>query len=340
MADNLTPDSNEPSSPAAPPENGGARAKEREPNWERAALERIALAAINEQRAARRWKIFFRFAFLAVLLLVVWGLFDFSGDKVSTGGQHTALVSLDGEISSDTNANAEDINTALDNAFDDDGTVGVILRINSPGGSPVQAGIINSEIRRLRTKYPSKPLYVVVGDMCASGGYYVAAAADKIYVDKASIVGSIGVLMDGFGFTGLMDKLGIQRRLRTSGENKGFYDPFSPDTPAMDAHAQAMLDQIHQQFIDAVRQGRGKRLHETSEVFSGLFWTGEKSVELGLADGFGDMDYVARNVIKAPDIVDYTVKESISDRVARKFGAAVGDAAMHAMILSGKMQLR
>ncbi|TKC83890.1 S49 family peptidase [Trinickia terrae] len=340
MADNLHPDSSESSGPPSAPDNSGARAKEREPNWERAALERIALAAINEQRAARRWKIFFRFAFLAVLMIVAWGLVDFSGDKVSTTGRHTALVSLDGEISSGTNANAEDINTALDNAFDDDGTVGVILRINSPGGSPVQAGIINREIRRLRAKYPGKPFYVVVGDMCASGGYYVAAAADKIYVDKASIVGSIGVLMDGFGFTGLMDKLGIQRRLRTSGENKGFYDPFSPDTPAMDAHAQAMLDQIHQQFIDAVREGRGKRLRETPEIFSGLFWTGEKSVELGLADGFGDTDYVAREVIKAPDLVDYTVKESITDRVARKFGASVGNAAVHALLLGGKLQLR
>jgi protease-4 len=330
MADNLTPDSNEPSDTGA----------KREPNWERAALERIALAAINEQRAARRWKIFFRFAFLAVLLLLAWAVFDMTGEKVAPSGRHTALVTLDGEISSDSNANAEDINTALDNAFDDDGAAGVILRINSPGGSPVQAGIINSEIRRLRGKYPAKPLYVVVGDMCASGGYYVAAAADKIYVDKASVVGSIGVLMDGFGFTGLMDKLGIQRRLRKSGENKAFYDPFSPDTPKMDAHAQAMLDQIHEQFIDAVRQGRGKRLHETPDIFSGLFWTGEKSIELGLADGFGDTDYVAREVIKAPDLVDYTVKESITDRVARKFGAAVGSAAVHTLVLGSKLQLR
>jgi protease-4 len=330
MADNLTPDSNDPS---------GTDAK-RESNWERAALERIALAAINEQRAARRWKIFFRFAFLAVLLLLAWGVFDITGEKAAPTGRHTALVTLDGEISSDSNANAEDINTALDNAFDDDGAAGVILRINSPGGSPVQAGLINSEIRRLRGKYPAKPLYVVVGDMCASGGYYVAAAADKIYVDKASVVGSIGVLMDGFGFTGLMEKLGIQRRLRKSGENKGFYDPFSPDTPKMDAHAQEMLDQIHGQFIDAVRQGRGKRLHETPDIFSGLFWTGEKSIELGLADGFGDADYVAREVIKAPDLVDYTVKESITDRVARKFGAAVGSAAVHALVLGGKLQLR
>jgi protease-4 len=195
--------------------------------------------------------------------------------------------------------------------------------------------MVNAEIHRLRAKYPAKPLYVVVGDICASGGYYIAVAADKIYVDRASIVGSIGVLMDGFGFTGLMDKLGIQRRLHTSGVNKGFYDPFSPETPAMDQHAQAMLDQIHGQFIEAVRKGRGKRLHETPDTFSGLFWTGEKSVELGLADGFGDTGYVARDVIKAPDIVDYTIKESISNRIARKFGAAVGSAAVHTLIEGG-----
>ena len=334
MSDNLTPGSNQSSDPSRQP---GATS---EPGWERAALERIALAAISEQRAARRWKIFFRFVALGIVLVLAWGIFDFSGDKVTSTGRHTALVSLDGEISSSTNANADDINSALDSAFDDAGTAGVVLAINSPGGSPVQAGIINSEIQRLRQKYPSIPLYVTVGDMCASGGYYVAAAADKIYVDKASIVGSIGVLMDSFGFTGLMDKLGIQRRLHTSGENKGFFDPFSPDTPKMDAHAQEMLDQIHQQFIDAVRQGRGKRLHETPDTFSGLFWTGEKSVELGLADGFGNTDFVAREIIKAPDIVDYTVKDSFTDRVARKFGAAVGSAAMHAMVLGGKLNLR
>jgi len=326
MSDNPTPDPIEPSG------TDRRRGAEPEPGWERAALERIALAAITEQRAARRWRIFFRFVYLAVLLLIVWGVFDFTGERVTTTGRHTALVTLDGEISSDTNANADDINTALDNAFDDEGTAGVILRINSPGGSPVQAGIINREIRRLRGKYPSIPLYVVVDDMCASGGYYVAAAADKIYVDRASIVGSIGVLMDGFGFTGLMDKLGIQRRLHTSGANKGFFDPFSPETPKMDEHAQQMLDQIHAQFIDAVRQGRGKRLHENPDIFSGLFWTGEQSIALGLADGLGDTDYVAREIIKAPDVVDYTVKESLSDRVARKFGAAVGAAAPRARV--------
>ena len=337
MSDNLTPDPNEPAAAGRTPRQTAAD----EPNWERAALERIALAAVNEQRAARRWRIFFRFLFLGVLIVVAWAVLDFSGEKVATSsGRHTALVTLDGEISSDTNANAEDIDAALASAFDDAGTAGVVLRCNSPGGSPVQAGIIYREIRRLRAKYPSIPLYVVVSDMCASGGYYAAAAADKIYVDKASIVGSIGVLMDGFGFTGLMDKLGIQRRMRTSGENKGFYDPFSPDTPKMDEHAQKMLDEIHAQFIDAVKQGRGKRLQESPDIFSGLFWTGEKSVELGLADGFGDTDYVAREIIKAPDVVDYTVKESITDRVARKFGAAVGSGAVHAMAAIGKLNLR
>ncbi|HEV3105738.1 MAG TPA: S49 family peptidase [Trinickia sp.] len=328
MADNHTPEL-----PDFPESRRPAGA--REPNWERAVLERVALAAINEQRAARRWRIFFRFACLAVALLIVFVVFGVSRDKVAVSGRHTALVSLEGEIASDSNANAEDIAAALKHAFADSGTAGVILHIDSPGGSPVQAGIINAEMRRLRAKYPTKPLYVVVGDMCASGGYYVAAAADKIYVDRASIVGSIGVLMDGFGFTGLMDKLGVQRRLHTAGANKGYYDPFSPETTAMDEHAQAMLDQIHQQFIEAVRQGRGKRLHETSDIFSGLFWTGEKSVSLGLADGFGDTGYVAREVIKAPDVVDYTMKESLSDRITRKFGAAVGNAAVHALVLGG-----
>ncbi|QBQ97094.1 S49 family peptidase [Paraburkholderia pallida] len=340
MSDNLTPDPNEPARPAPAGKSGSAPGADGgKPGWEREALERIALAAINEQRAARRWRIFFRFAFLAVLAVIAWSLLDLSGARVDSGGRHTALVTLDGEISSDTQANADDINSALDSAFDDDGTAGVILHIDSPGGSPVQAGIINDEIHRLRKKYPAIPLYVVVGDMCASGGYYVAAAADKIYVNKASIVGSIGVLMDGFGFTGLMDKLGVQRRLRTSGENKGFYDPFSPDTPKMDAHAQEMLDQIHQQFIDAVKAGRGQRLKDSPDVFSGLFWTGQKSVELGLADGFGDNDYVAREVIKAPDIIDYTVKQGITDRVAKRFGASIGSAAVHSLISAGKVSL-
>ncbi|GGD67910.1 S49 family peptidase [Caballeronia grimmiae] len=309
-------------------------------HWERDALERIALAAIREQRAARRWRIFFRFVFLAVVLFIAWGVFDFTGDHVSKTAKHTALIDLQGEISANSDASADNIGAALESAFEDEGTAGVILRINSPGGSPVQAGIVNREIGRLRAKYPKTPLYVVVDDMCASGGYFIAAAADRIYVDRASIVGSIGVLMDGFGFTGLMDKLGVERRMHTSGANKGAFDPFSPETPQMTAHAQDMLNAIHKQFIDAVKQGRGKRLKDDPELFSGMFWTGEKSVELGLADGFGDANYVAREVIKQPDIVDYTQKESIGERVVRRFGASVGDAAVRALTLGGKLQLR
>lgn len=327
MPDDLTP---EPSTQAQPQPSSSS--PKHGSNWERDALERVALAAIHEQRAARRWKIFFRFAFLVVLLLIAFGLVDVSGDRVAaTAGRHTALVTIDGEIAANTNANAEDVSKALRNAFGDSNTAGVIVQIDSPGGSPVQAGMINREIRRLRAKYPGTPLYVVVGDLCASGGYYIAAAADKIYVDRASIVGSIGVLMEGFGFTGLMDKLGVQRRLHTSGANKGFFDPFSPETLAMTQHAQAMLDEIHRQFIDAVREGRGKRLKETPDTFSGLFWTGETSVEMGLADGFGDTRYVAREVIHASRIVDYTEKGSIPSRIARKFGTAVGSAAVHAL---------
>jgi protease-4 len=314
--------------------SGSATASAEAGGWERAMLEKVLMASIREQRAARRWRIFFRFVSLAIVGLIFYAFASFEGETVSTG-RHTALVSLDGEIAARTNASAENINASLQAAFADDNTVGVILKINSPGGSPVQAGMINDEIRRLRAKYKKIPLYVVVEEMCASGGYYVAAAADKIYVDKASIVGSIGVLMDGFGFTGLMSKLGVERRLHTSGENKGFYDPFSPETPKMDAHAQALLDQVHAQFIKAVKDGRGKRLHETPDMFSGLFWTGEKSVELGLADGYGTTDTVARDVLKAPDLVDYTVKESLTNRVARKFGAAVGSAAMKALAAGG-----
>lgn len=307
---------------------------------ERTVLESILFAAIKEQRAARRWKIFFRFAFLGVLLVFAEGFFDFSGNKVPNLGHHTALITLEGEIASGRNANAQDFNTALEHAFEDNGTAGIVLQINSPGGSPVQANIMYTQIKRLRTKYPAIPLYVVIGDMCTSGSYYVAAAADKIYVDKVSIVGSIGVLMGGFGFTGLMEKLGIERRIRVSGQNKAFYDPFSPKTPKMDQHAQAMLHQIHAQFIAAVREGRGKRLRETLDIFSGLFWTGEQSVELGLADGYGDLNYVAREIIKAPNIVDYTVQESLSERVVRKFGAAAGSAAAHVLIPGSNLSLR
>ncbi|MBP0624293.1 S49 family peptidase [Cupriavidus consociatus] len=307
-------------------------------SWERDVLEKVLTASLREQRAARRWRIFFRFVGLALLALIFIALFDFKGDGINTSGRHTAMVTLEGEIAAGTPASAESINASLQAAFADSNAAGVILKINSPGGSPVQAGIINDEIHRLRGIYPSKPFYVVIEEICASGGYYVAAAADKIYVDKASIVGSIGVLMDGFGFTGLMDKLGVERRLYTAGANKGMLDPFSPQVPRQKAYAETMLKEIHEQFIDVVKEGRGDRLKDDPELFSGLFWSGERSIELGLADALGTADSVARDVLKAEDIVDYTVKENIAERVAKRFGAAVGTAAMKTMLWSTRMQ--
>ncbi len=246
------------------------------------------------------------------------------GADKALSARHTALVNLRGVIDADSDASAEKINDSLNAAFKDNAAAAVILHVNSPGGSPVQAGLINDEIRRLRGQYPDKPLYVVVGEVCASGGYYAAAAADQIYVDKASIVGSIGVLSDGFGFTGAMDKLGVERRLQTAGKNKGIGDPFSPESAEQKAHLRAMLDEIHRQFIKIVRDGRGKRLKETPDLFTGLFWTGAQSVDLGLADGFGSVESVARDVVKAEDVVDYTEKQSIGERLARRMGAAAG----------------
>lgn len=293
-------------------------------NWERKILEKVALGAVNEQRRARRWGIFFKllgFAYVTVLLVVLvdWGAMS----PEIKGAKHTALVEMHGVIQAKGDVNADNVITALQAAFDDKATAGVVLRINSPGGSPAQAGIITDEIRRLRAKHANTPLYVVVEDVCASGGYYVASAADKIFVNKASIVGSIGVLMDGFGFTGSMDKLGIERRLLTAGENKGFLDPFSAQNERHKLHAQGMLNDIHQQFVEVVRSGRGQRLKETPEMFSGLMWTGAKSIELGLADDFGTVDSVARDVIKAEDIRDYTMKASLAEKFARRFGAEV-----------------
>src|ERR671935_1357898 len=302
----------------------GSKMTDSNPNWERELITKLAADALVEQRRRRRWGIFFKlltFAYITFLLLV---FVDWSsrGDFAS-GKKHTAMVELTGVIAPGTDASAEKVTSALQAAFKDKNTQGVVLRINSPGGSPVQAQTIYDEMRRLRKKYPDVPLYAVVEDICASGGYYVAAGADRIYVGKASIVGSIGVLMNGFGFTGLMDKLGIERRLITAGENKGMLDPFSPLDEKDKEHITTLMKDIHGQFIGVVREGRGKRLKETPDMFSGLIWTGEKSVELGLADGFGSLDSVARDVIKAEDIVDYTQKEGFAEKVAKRFGAAM-----------------
>jgi protease-4 len=299
-------------------------------NWERKILEKVALEAIYEQRRARRWSIFFKVLGFVYLTAVLGAAFEWWGgpDKLADGARHTALINMEGVIQAKGDINAENVVSSLQAAFEDKGTAGVILRINSPGGSPVQAGIINDEIRRLRKLHTEIPLYVVVEDVCASGGYYVAATADKIFVDKASIVGSIGVLMDGFGFTGTMEKLGVERRLLTAGESKGFLDPFSPQNKDHKEHAQAMLGEIHQQFIDVVRQGRGKRLKETPEMFSGLMWSGAKSIEMGLADGFGTVDTVARDIIGAEEIHDYSVKHNLAEKFAERFGASVAGSAI------------
>jgi protease IV len=294
--------------------------------WERRTLEKVALAAVQEQRRARYWGIFFKLLLFTYLFLLLFLWLGWIGKKdMSSTGKHTALVELRGVIGPESAASADNVITGLQAAFKDKYTQGVILRINSPGGSPVQAGHINDEVKRLRAKYPNIPLYAVVEDICASGGYYVAVAADHIYVDKGSIIGSIGVLMDGFGFTGLMDKLGIERRLLAAGENKGFLDPFSPIRENQVQYAETMLEEIHKQFITVVRQGRGQRLKETPELFSGLLWVGTRSVELGLADEIGSVDYVAREVIKAEDIVDFTPRENVAERLARRFGAAMAD---------------
>jgi protease-4 len=299
-------------------------------NWARKILVDLAHANLKEQQAQRRWKLGMRLAWLLFLGLVVWQLFSFNSPTSHTSFPHTALVTVQGEIGPDTQASAENVMTAMRTALEDPGSQALVLLINSPGGSPVQAGLINDEITRLRALH-NKPIYAVVEESCASAAYYIAAAADQIYVDKASLVGSIGVLMDGFGFTGLMDKLGVERRLMTAGENKGFLDPFSPQTEPQRQHAQAMLNQIHTQFIDVVKKGRGDRLKPTPELFSGLFWSGQQAVDLGLADSLGSVDGVAREVVKAPDVIDYTQRENVAERLVKRFGVAVGEGSVRAM---------
>lgn len=305
------------------------KSENKKDGWERDVLEKLAFSTIKEQRANRRWGVFFKLLTFSLIFYGIWQIFNLGGAAdIRKQGRHTALVEINGTIEEGGSGAADAVVPALDNAFSADSSVGVILRINSPGGSPVQAGMINDEIVRMRKMYPGKHLYVVVDEVCASGGYYIAAAADKIYVNKASIVGSIGVLMDGFGVTGLMEKLGVERRLLTAGSNKGFMDPFSPQSEKDRIYAQSMLDEIHAQFIDAVRAGRGARLKESPEIFSGLFWSGTKAIELGLVDGLGTVDTVARDIIKAENVVDYTEHEGLPDRVLKKFGAAIGAAAI------------
>ena len=292
--------------------------------WQQSVINKLAFAAVNEQKRARRWGIFFKtltFVYVAAILYLYTPDVDVSAAGT---GKHTALVELTGVIAADKEANADDVVAGLRDAFENKHTAGVILRINSPGGSPVQAGYINDEIKRLRKEYPDTPFYVVISDICASGGYYVAAAADKIYADKASIVGSIGVRMDGFGFVEAIEKLGVERRLLTAGEHKGFLDPFQPAQQADIEQVQKLLDDIHQQFIDVVTAGRGDKLKQDPDLFSGYVWTGEQAVTLGLVDELGSSGYVAREVIGEETIIDYTQTEDWLTKFGKRFGTALG----------------
>lgn len=306
--------------------------------WERSALEHLLLENLKENRKTRRWRAALRILSLTVVVGLIYQVFDFKIPGSGGGGKHTALVSIEGEISSNSVANALDINTALAAAFESKEASGVVLRINSPGGSPVQAGIINDEIKRLRILHPEKPFYVVVEDVCASGGYYIAVAGDTILVDKASLVGSIGVVMGGFGFTGLMEKMGISRRLITAGSEKGMLDPFSKENPKQVEMVKKMLEEIHQQFITVVKQGRGERLKNDPDLFTGRVWNGEQALQLGLVDGYGTVDSVARDILKAPDVVEYTLKENFAERVAKRFGAETGAAISKALMRSSEMR--
>lgn len=293
-------------------------------------LEEFARAYLLQQRREQRWRWLWRIVWLLIAASIVWAALENMPASTAPSAPHTALVEVRGEIGGDTEANADNLTTALRSAFEDAGAQAVVIRLNSPGGSPVQAGLVNDEIRRLKALHKKK-VYAVCEEMCASAAYYIAVGADEIYVDKASMVGSIGVLMDGFGFVGIMDKAGVERRLLTAGANKGMLDPYSPRNPQHELFAQAMLDQIHQQFIAVVRQGRGKRLQESPDTFSGLFWNGQEAVKLGLADHLGSLDILARDVIKAEDIIDYTLKENLAERLAKRFGAALGSGVVHAM---------
>jgi protease-4 len=311
------------------------------PQWERDLVTNLATAALKEQRRARRWGIFFKLLTFAYLTFILVIAVDWSGRaEMSSGKKHTAMVEVSGVIAPNTDASAERVTASLQAAFKDKNTQAVVVRCNSPGGSPVQAQTIYDEMRRLRKKYPEIPLYAVVEDVCASGGYFVAVGADRIFVSKASVVGSIGVLMNGFGFTGLMEKIGVERRLITAGENKGMLDPFSPMTEKDVQHAKELMADIHQQFISVVREGRGKRLKENADTFSGLIWTGQKSVELGLADGFGSLESVARDVVKAEDIVDFSTRESVVERFARRFGASAASTLLESALRNSAIGFR
>lgn len=295
--------------------------------WERDLIKEVALAAITEQTRARRWGIFFKgllFVYLFAIFAVT--IYPKLGDHHagSKGDDHTAIIDLLGPIAEDKPANADTIIEGLRDAVEDKHTKGIILHANSPGGSPVQSAYVYDEIRRIKKEHPTLPIFTVVSDICASGCYYIASASDKIFVNQASLVGSIGVLMDGFGFVDVMQKLGVERRLLTAGAHKAMLDPFTPRKENDMSYMQNLLNQVHQQFITAVKNGRGERLKETPELFSGLVWSGEEGVKIGLVDDFATQRDVAKNIIGAENEVNFTPREQLFDRLAGRLGASFG----------------
>mgnify|MGYP000081773164 FL=1 len=315
-----------------PPNSNNVNAQQSSDTWERKVIEDLAFAALKEQRNSRRWGYVFK-GFILLYLVAFMMLMIPSGDLPSNKMEHTALVDIQGVIAANADANADTIVTGIRDAFDNEHAQGLILRLNTPGGSPVQAGVINDEIRRLQATRPDFPVVAVIQDICASGGYYIAVAADEIYADKASIVGSIGVRMDSFGFTGTMEKLGVERRLLTAGEHKGFLDPFLPVQQADVDHVTSMLDNIHQQFIDVVKTGRGDKLGDDPKLFSGLVWSGEQALPLGLIDGLANSSHVAREIIGAEEIIDYTPRPNYLDRFAGKLGASLSQVILQSSTL-------
>lgn len=299
-------------------------AENKKDNWEQKAIEKIAFNSLVEQRRARRWGIFFKLITLLYVGIIIYGFTAISESPIASNEKITALVKLDGVIGSNLDINAQDVINGLKQAYSHQGTEAVILSINSPGGSPVQSGIINDEIRRYKITHPDIPVYAVVEDICASGGYFIAVAADQIFVNQASIVGSIGVRMDGFGLEDLIKNIGIERRLLTAGENKAMLDPFLPIVPEQEEFVQNLLDKIHNQFITAVKQGRGERLAQDPQIFSGLFWDGSTAINLGLVDSLGSVGSVARDIVGNDNVIDFTTKASFGERLAEKFGAGVG----------------
>lgn len=306
-------------------------------------LEKAVMASVEEQKRARRWGIFFKvltFLYLFFLLALLFSPDRHGGAQTEFGQDHTAVVEINGEISDASDANADDIIAGLRDAFEAKHSKAVVLRINSPGGSPVQSSYVYDEIRKLQAEHKTKKVYAVITDIGASGAYFIASAADQIYVNPSSLVGSIGVIMPGVGVQGLVQKLGIEDRTMTAGQHKAILNPMGPVSPEEKAHVQKVLDTVHQQFISAVKQGRGQRLKETPDMFSGLFWTGQQAVDLGLADGFGSVQTVAKQVIKAEELVDYTTEKNAMDNLIRKLGASMGDAIATRLNLESGIQLR